>query len=336
MARFFVEPAELSGGDPQLLEALNTDSLEALRSQTNALWNVCYRDKDNRCLLANSLWLDDDLSYHQQTMDTLAQHHYTSVYQGDFGTKKTNRDISSWLNQNTGGLLKDSADNIQLPADTVFALYSTIFFRAKWSSEFRSSENTEGVFHSPAGDTDCTYMNKARIQGNYYWGGDFGAISLSMKDGSQMWLILPDEGKTVEDVLSAGEYARMIFGGQRENAKYMFINLSLPKFDIRSGGDLKEDLQALGVTDVFDPGKADFSAAVSGFDDSVWLSAVNQSTRVAVDEKGVTAASYIELPAAGAAQPPEEIIDFILDRPFLFVVTNYANVPLFAGVVNEP
>ena len=39
---------------------------------------------------------------------------------------------------------------------------------------------------------------------------------------------------------------------------------------------------------------------------------------------------------AGAAQPPDEIIDFVLDRPFVFVVTNRYDLPLFAGVVNEP
>ena len=31
----------------------------------------------------------------------------------------------------------------------------------------------------------------------------------------------------------------------------------------------------------------------------------------------------------------EEIIDFVLDRPFLFVITN-DNIPLFAGCVNNP
>jgi len=68
----------------------------------------------------------------------------------------------------------------------------------------------------------------------------------------------------------------------------------------------------------------------------VWLSGVNQATRVAIDEEGVTAASYVELPAPGAAPPPDEIIDFILNRPFLFVITNRYSVPLFAGVVNDP
>ena len=38
----------------------------------------------------------------------------------------------------------------------------------------------------------------------------------------------------------------------------------------------------------------------------------------------------------GAAEPPTEIIDFILDRPFLFVITNRYAIPVFAGVVNDP
>ena len=115
----------------------------------------------------------------------------------------------------------------------------------------------------------------------------------------------------------------------------MKVNLSIPKFDIRAQNDLKEDMQTLGVTDIFSPEKADFSTSVEG-DYPVWLTAMNQATRVAIDEKGVTAASYIELPSAGAAAPPEEIIDFILDRPFLFVITNRYSLPLFAGVVNQP
>lgn len=324
--------AELSGGDEQILAALQVEDLETLREMTTTVWNVSYRDQNNFCLLANSLWLDKDLSYDQDTMDALAQYHYTSVYQGDFGTAKTNRAISAWLNNQTGNLLKDSADNINLSADTVFAFYSTIYFQAKWSNAFSSSNNKNDAFHAPGGDVTVTYMNKQKTQGFYYWGEDYGAITLRLKDGSTMWLILPDEGKTVDDVLAGGEYAQMIFGSW-ENQKAMFINLSLPKFDIRSNGDLKDDLQALGITDIFDPARADFSAAL---DNTAWLTSVNQATRVAIDEDGVTAASYIEFPGATSAAPPDDTIDFILDRPFLFVITNYMDVPLFAGVVNEP
>ena len=33
--------------------------------------------------------------------------------------------------------------------------------------------------------------------------------------------------------------------------------------------------------------------------------------------------------------PPEEIIDFILDRPFIFAITT-DSIPLFMGTVNNP
>lgn len=324
---------ELTGGDEELLALLQAEDLDALRKQTELIWNMSRYEEKNPVLLASSVWLDEDLKYNQQTMDILAQHHYTSVYQGDFGTGRTNRAISAWLNRQTGNLLKDTTDNISLDPSTVFALYSTIYFQAKWSEEFNSSKNTKGVFHAAGGDKTATFMNKENMWAYYYWGEDFSAVSLSLK-GNQMWIILPDKGKTADDVLSGEEYGQMLFGDYR-NSKYMKVILSLPKFDIRSSGDLKEDLQVMGVTDIFDREKADFSAALNT-DGPVWLASVNQATRVAIDEEGVTAASYIEFPGATSPAPPEEVIEFIVDRPFIFVVTNNWDIPLFAGVVNEP
>ena len=117
-----------------------------------------------------------------------------------------------------------------------------------------------------------------------------------------------------------------------KNKKDMKVNLSVPKFDVSSTVNLKDGLNKMGVTKVFDMENSDFTAITS--DTPVYISAVNQSARVEIDEKGVKAAAYIELPGAGAAQPPEEIIDFVLDRPFVFVISK-GNLPLFTGVVNN-
>ena len=331
--------AELSDSNEQILELLNASSREELREQANLIWNATHLDKGDQTLLANSVWLDKGLTYNQDVMDTLAESYYTDVYKGDLQSARIGNAIKDWLNGNTGRMLKSDVDNLNVDPMTVMLLYSTVYYQAKWSSEFNKSMNTEGQFHSPGGDVDCTYMNKKLMQTNYYWAEDFGAISLSLKDGSRMWILLPDEDKTTDDVLSSDEMRRMLFEGYG-NSKYMLVNLSVPKFDIRASGDLKEDLQAMGVTDVFDAQTADFSSSLYHHRElkefSLFISAVNQATRVAIDEKGVTAASYIEIPGAGAAEPPEEIIDFIVDRPFVFVITNRYDIPLFAGVMNEP
>lgn len=333
--------AELTGGTTrqQILDALGSANLQTHRTQTAEFWNACYRDDGDQTLLANSLWLDNCISYHQSVMDTLSGSYYTSVYQGDLDSGKITTAIHNWVNKQTGGLLKDAVNDIAHTPETVLALYSTVYYRAMWteSSEFSKSKNTDGMFHSPNGDIACTYMNKEKYQTYYHWGNSFGAVSLGLKDGSQMWFILPDEGKTLEDVLADDTLSETLF---RENfdatdSKYLKVNLTVPKFDIQVQGDLKDAVQALGITDIFSQQTADFSPSVTS-DIPVWFTSVNQATRVAIDEKGVTAASYIELPGAGAAMPPEEIIDFILDRPFLFVISNRYCIPLFAGVVNQP
>lgn len=333
--------AETTGGNTrrQILNVLNTDSVETLRAQVSAVWEEVYRDNSKEIsVLANSLWLDESLSYDQQTMDALAYYHYASVYQGTLGSSKANKAMQTWLNNNTAGLLQDSANTVSLPAETMLALASTIYFQAKWSDQFHAANNTQDIFHSPSGDVTCTYMNKKELETNYYWGDSFGAVALGLKNGSRMWLILPDEGKTVNDVLSEGQYMELAagtHGGPDGCSKYMKVNLSLPKFDAGSTADLKTGFQSLGITDVFDKESADFTPSVES-ETPVFVTSVNQAARVIIDEEGVKAASYIEIPGVGAAEPPEEIIDFILDRPFLFVIANSSGIPLFAGVVNNP
>ena len=57
---------------------------------------------------------------------------------------------------------------------------------------------------------------------------------------------------------------------------------------------------------------------------------------MAIDEEGVTAAAYTVMAAAGSSAPPEDEVDFVLDRPFLFVLASDDGLPLFAGTVAQP
>ena len=98
--------------------------------------------------------------------------------------------------------------------------------------------------------------------------------------------------------------------------------------------DLTGSLRALGITDVFDPDEADFSPLTDSAQ-GIFLSQSRHAARVAVDEEGVTAAAYTVMMMAGAAMPPEEEVDFVLDRPFVFAVTGADGLPLFVGIVRQ-
>lgn len=333
--------AELTGGDTQetVLNTLGVSNLEELRRNVSALWEQVYQDNGKEIsVLANSLWLDTEIDYHQEAMDTIAYHYYASVYQGNLGSKRTNKDIGNWLRNQTGGLMKKRTGNVSISPNSMLALASTVYFQSQWSDKFDSGNNTQAPFHTNSGDVTCTYMNKKLAKMNYYWAEDYGAVQLYLENDSSMWFILPDEDKTIDDVFNSGDYMAMITGSDAfpaDSHKRMLVNLSVPKFDVSSGVDLEPALREMGLNELFEPYGNDFSTSVDS-EIPVFLDSINQDTRVTIDEDGVKAASYIILDfGAGAAEPPTEIIDFILDRPFVFAITN-RSIPMFVGTVNNP
>ena len=331
--------AQTTGGESrqQILDLFGVDSIEALQTQAEHVWRAHYRgDGQSSSLLANSIWLDSALLYNADTVQTLAETYFASVFHGDLGTEEANQQLRSWINSQTGGLLEEQANNLSLDPETAFALASTCYFTAGWRSEFSEKDTALATFHCKDFDLTTQFMNQTLFHSTYYWGTDFGAVRLALNGDNAMWLILPDEGKTVEDVLESGEYWQMTQNyGKWENQQELTVNLSLPKFDISTQADLIEGMKNLGVTDIFDPG-ADFSPISD--EDELSVNKIDHAVRVAVDEEGVIAASYTVISVEFGAAPsaPNDEIDFVLDRPFLFMVTSQDDLPLFTGVVEQP
>lgn len=321
----------------QILDLMGLDSIEALRKQADQVWRANYwNDGLSTSVLASSLWLDERLSYSESVVNTLAESYYASVFRGQMGSPALNSALQDWLNKNTGDLLSDYVKDAKLTPGTVMSLATAINYQAEWDGFFHKELNTEDAFHTPAGDKTVTFMHASDRRG-YYWGEGYSAISLPLKSGDLMWLILPDEGKTPTDLLSEGVAIRELMDGT-ERVKSMIVNFSLPKFDISSKLSLVPTLQKLGITDVFSP-MADFSALIPQADDlaNPYVESIEHAARVSINEDGVTAAAYTLIVSYGATAPPpvQEEIDFVLDRPFLFVVES-DNMPLFTGIVNNP
>lgn len=330
--------AELTGGGSrqQILDLLGSQSIEALRAQADALWNANYSDNGAvTSILASSLWLNQNVTFKQGAMDTLARVYHASSFQGEMGTPDFNGALQSWLNQQTGGLLADQAANVELKPDDVLALAATLYFRAKWSQEFSPTATEEGVFHAADGDVDCDFMHQSGSR-TYYRGDQFSAVQQSLEGSGGMWLILPDEAVSLDALLAGDQVMDLLFSGEEwKDSKFLTVNLSMPKFDVVSDLDLVGGLKALGVTDVFDAAASDFSPMTEDVD-QIYVSKASHAARVTVDEEGCTAAAYTVMAMTGAGMPPAEEVDFVLDRPFLFVITGQDGAPLFAGVVNQP
>ena len=96
--------------------------------------------------------------------------------------------------------------------------------------------------------------------------------------------------------------------------------------------------KAMGVTDVFDFHKADFSPLVDfdRFDKAVAVTQVQHAACVKVDEKGCEAAAFTAVRADAQSAAPEDlpVVEMNLNRPFAFMITGVDGLPLFLGTVN--
>ena len=336
--------AQITDGESrgQILTLLGSGSMDALRQQASDVWNSNYRDDGAlTSILASSLWLDKDVKFNQDTMDILARDFYASSYQGEMGSGQFNQALQDWLSEQTGGLLDKQAGNIKLSKETVLALASTFCFNAKWQFKFNKADTAPQTFHTPAGDVETDFMHQDGDQ-RYCWGEKFSAVGQNFAQGNgvlTMWFLLPDEGVTPDELLSDSEAMDFLLTSEKygwENRKRVIVHESIPKFDVSSQSDLRDGLQALGVTDVFDPALSDFTPMITDETIPVAVSEVSHAARVVIDEEGCTAAAFTVIPAEGAGMPPDDEVDFILDRPFLFCITGINGLPLFAGIVNYP
>ena len=321
----------------QILDALGAESLETLQKQTAQLWTEnSWDDGLVTSTLANSIWLRDGYSYNSETLKTLGTDYYASAFSGEMGSDAYNNMLRDWINEHTGNLLTEQTNGLKLDPTTVIALVSAIYYRAPWSDSFYDGATTQDVFHAPDGDVTAEFMHSSEYNTVYY-GDGFSALGLSLQNSGQMWLLKPDEGVTPEDLLQNEDaLSFLLANGEWSQTQSATVNLSLPKFDVSSDLDLLDALAQLGMTDVLDGMKSDFTPLTTANESGIALTQARHAARVKIDEDGCEAAAYTLLaPTETAIMLPEEEIDFTLDEPFLFAITGADGLPLFTGIVNQ-
>ena len=321
----------------QILDALGAESLELLQKQTAQLWTEnSWDDGLVTSTLANSIWLRDGYNYNSETLQKLGEDFYASAFSGEMGSDAYNNILRDWINEHTGNLLTEQAGKLELNADTVLALVSTLYYSASWHDKFSSAATTQDVFHAPNGDVSTDFLHSSDSNTVYY-GDGFSAIGLSLENSGRMWLLKPDEGVDAAELLQNEDtLGFLLANGEWSQTQRAIVNLSLPKFDVSSDLDILDTLAQLGMTDVLDGIKSDFTPLTAA-NDSLALTQAKHAARVKIDEDGCEAAAYTILGVeATAMMGPEDEIDFTLDKPFVFAITGIDGLPLFVGLVNQP
>ena len=329
--------AEVTDGNTraQVLNVLQEDDIEQLRSRTQALWDANYLDTPViKSQLANSMWLRNDFSYHSDTLRRLAEDYHSSSYSGVMGTEEMNAMLQGWTDDHTGGLLSEYTKDMELNQDTVLALVSAIYYKVAWHDKFEEDLTDTAEFHGTAGDQQVSMMHKDKKM-TYYRTDRLKAVSLGLTDSGRMYFLLPEEGTDVKEIVTDPDAIKIIRNPYETESSNPIVHLSVPKFKVSDKTDLLGHLKSLGITEVTNPYAADFTP-LTDETDAIWLSGAEHAAMVEIDEEGVTGAAYTEevMDALGIMAETEEV-DFVLDRPFYFAVTGKDGSILFAGVVQK-
>jgi len=120
------------------------------------------------------------------------------------------------------------------------------------------------------------------------------------------------------------------------NLRKQKVKLFFPRFKMTSQFRLDDALRALGMTDAFNPAKADFSG-MDGRLHWLFIGAVIHKAFVEVNEEGTEAAAATAVVMRLTSAAPSQVAEFRADHPFLFFIKdNGTGSILFMGRLTNP
>lgn len=289
--------------------------------------------RDAVLTLANSIWYQKEAPLKPAFVDTNKKFFGAELAGVDFKNPVSAQTINGWADKNTRGKIRDIV-SFPFPPLTRVVLANAIYFKGKWEKAFDKEKTHPQDFHFVNGGTKSIPMMNQDGKFVYEETPDFQAVRLPYKGGLQMQLFLPvtNSGpqKLIASFADKDSWQKIQSGfGERKGA------VTLPKFKIEYSVALNDSLQALGMKLTFDPKAANFSAMSTA---PLFISAVKQKSYVAVDEEGTEAAAVTTVTMTSLAMmKPVKPFKMVLDRPFMFVITDDATrTVLFMGIVNDP
>jgi len=305
------------------------DALTLLKTNENFTLNA-----------ANRIYHSTDSVLGQSYIQSTKEYFLAEPVAMDFGKSEESRvAINEWVEEQTNNKIQELIAKGSITGLTKLVLVNAIYFKGDWDVKFNKNKTKKRDFHVSKEKTvqaDMMYINEEfgmlRVKELK------GAIALDMPyKGKRLSMIflLPDETHSsledLEDAMSKVEN----LNGILKFGKKVKCEVSLPKFKLESQLDLNEPLQELGMTDMFNEGKADFSGMTGGTNKGLYVSQVVQKAFVEVNEEGAEAAAATAGIMMMRAMPLNP--QFTCDRPFMFLIRdNLTGMIPFSGHVRDP
>lgn len=277
--------------------------------------------------LANSAWFDNAITPGQQFVDVCRSVFTASVFSYDKGSSKAMQDVNKWCSDNTGGMIPAFLSE---PPSGNFLLLNAAYFNGKWKNPFDAALTAKEEFTCESGKkATVDMMHLSGVKVNWCKTPKYTSFWLEYGNGGySMFLVLPNEGLTVNDVMEQ----KIITYEYDAASEYHTgdLCLSLPKFSLsEDNANLANVLCAAGLTKTFSE-SGHFSSIFNGCTPS----AMRQKTVLQVNESGTVATAVTE--TGDATSPGNDPLKIAFDRPFgLIIMENSTSTILYMGKVAE-
>ena len=243
----------------------------------------------------------------------------------DFYDGKTRDVINKWANDHTMGMIPEVLKEGEFDPKAVSYLLNAIYFKGAWAKKFDKDNTKDEEFEAGNGtEKKLVPMMHQEKKFNYTENELCQALSLPYGNGAySMTILLPKEGKTINDVLStltAETWKRYQWMGSA------IADVKLPRFETDSDIDLKPIMTALGMPKAFDRLLAEFPYFC---DVPTYIELMKQVAKIKVNEAGTEAAAVTVIGSIGAQGEKPQRFSFHANRPFLYVISEQSTGAIF-------
>lgn len=280
----------------------------------------------------NAIWHQSGYPVKPDFVETLRSRLGADVRPVDFARAldEAVKTVNAWVAKATNDRIRDVLSPGLLHPQTRVLLANAIYFKARWAEPFEERDTKPGPFRLLNGTTvDVPMM----ANGGFFPSSrdpEIHALRMDYSGGNiAMIVLLPEPGR-FERVAASLDADRI--EGLVEAMTSQQTVITFPKFRVECGFMLGNALRALGIRRAF--GAGDFSRISD--EPGFALSDVLHKTYVEVDEKGTEAAA-VTIPMLAGSAPPKKIVEFRVDRPFLFLIRDLpTKTTLFLGKIVDP
>ncbi|XP_073466407.1 serine protease inhibitor A6-like [Aquarana catesbeiana] len=278
--------------------------------------------------IGNALFVQQTLTLLKCFEDDLKNLYHAEIRKTNFNDpQEATKEVNEYVKNKTEGKIKELVK--EFPADTKLALVNYVLFKGKWQETFNAAFTSTRKFKVDKNTTVDVPMMRRTGQYNIYRDTKLPCtvVELPYKDNASMIIAMANPGKihVVEQGLSAETIQRW-----RTSWRKTTIELSVPKFNITSKINLKDELPKVGIRTPFTD-EANFSGITHNLKLKVG-SAVHQAV-INVDEEGTVAAAATAVGIAVLSLPQS----ISIDGPFVFfIIEKKTNSILFMGTVINP